>query len=142
VDSKQLAAIVRCDLILLVLRLDMTSLRNTRRIMDHLAYLNVNKDRVQIVVNRYHQPKQLSWRKAEQSLETKILHYIPNDTARINAADNSGVPVVLHYPRTRISQSIVGLAARLPHLVNPHLSNGKVKKSVPSTARVNSAFSF
>ena len=97
-------------MILLVLRLDYTSLRNMRRTMDNLVELGIGLEKVQVVVNGCRQAGQLRVKQAEEALGMKFFHHIPNDPARANRAINKGIPVVLHNRSARISRSIRDLA--------------------------------
>ncbi len=110
-DARQVEALWQSDVVLLVLRLDYTSIRNTRRAIDNLVELGIGHDRVRLVANSYRQRKQLGVRQAEEALGMKIGHYVPHDPARINRAINKGVPVVLHCPGAKVSRSIADLGA-------------------------------
>ena len=110
-DAEQVETLWQSDVILLVLRLDYTSLRNARKVMDNLTKLGIGLERVQVVINGYGQPRQLELRQAEEALGVKLQHRIPNDPARINRAINKGIPVVLMKPSARVSKSIRNLAA-------------------------------
>lgn len=101
------------DLILLVLRLDFTCLRNTRAALDYLRDIGVSLDRVQIVVNRFGQPNEISAAAAEEGLGVKITHYIPDEPKTVNRANNNGVPVVLQSPSAKVSRRIAELAEHL-----------------------------
>jgi pilus assembly protein CpaE len=111
--SEQTQTLRQSDVILLVLRLDFTSLRNTQRTLDHLAQLQIHRDRVRIVVNRYGQPKELPTSKAEEVLKMKIAHYVPDDPKTINRANNNGVPAILDAPTAKVSKSILQLAVSI-----------------------------
>jgi pilus assembly protein CpaE len=97
------------DMILLVVRLDFTVLRNARRIMEHFDRLNVSRERVRVVANRYGQSKEVPYRKAEEGLGVKIYHYVPDDPKTVNRANNCGVPVVLESPYAKVSRSLTKL---------------------------------
>ncbi|HBI46204.1 MAG TPA: hypothetical protein DDY78_25625 [Planctomycetales bacterium] len=112
--EEQLQALRQADIVLLVLRLDFTSLRGARRTLEHLERMGIGRDRVRLVVNRHGQPKEVPASKAEEALGVKIFHYVPDDPATINRANNNGVPAVLEYPSTRVSKSL----AKLAHGVN------------------------
>ena len=45
-----------------------------------------------------------------EALGEKLLYFIPEDPKTFNAANNTGIPVVLKYPKTKVSQSIAELA--------------------------------
>jgi pilus assembly protein CpaE len=100
----------QADVILLVIRLDFSALRNTRRILDHLEHLGVDKDRVRLVVNRYGRPKEVPAAKAEEALGIKIFHYVPDDPRAVNRANNNGTPFVLEVPSAKVSRSVTRLA--------------------------------
>jgi pilus assembly protein CpaE len=119
-SAAQVAAIRQADLILVVLRLDFASLRNARRTLEYLEKLNIGRDRIQVVVNRYGQPKEVPYAKAEEALGLKISHYIPDDPKTVNRANNDGVPLVIESPSTKVSRSLMKLAASV---------NGKHAKS-------------
>ena len=110
-DDEQVEALWQSDVILMVLRLDYTSVRNTRRALDNLVELGIGLDHVRLVANGYRQRRQLRVRQAEQALDMKIMHYIPHDPARVNRALNKGVPVTLQWPSAKVSRSIVELGA-------------------------------
>ncbi len=112
--GEQVQALGQADIVLVVFRLDFTSLRNTRRALDYLAQLGVRTDRVRVVVNRYGQPKEVPAAKAEEALGAKIFHYVPDDPKTINRANNNGVPAVLEYPSASVSKSV----AKLAHSIN------------------------
>ena len=117
--AEQVEALWQADAVLLVLRLDYTSVRNTRRVMDHMAALGLPLDRVELVVNHYGQRKQLHYRQAEEALGKRLAHYIPFDPARVNKAINKGIPVALYYPSATISRRIAALAASVNGLHYP-----------------------
>ena len=93
------------------MRLDYTSIRNTRRAMQNCAEMGLGVERVRLVVNGYGQRRQLTAGQVEDALGMKILHYIPNDPASVNQAINKGVPVVLHRPSAKVSKEILRVAA-------------------------------
>lgn len=108
--EEQIQALQMADVILLVLRLDFTSLRNAQRALEALEDLGQPREKIRLVVNRYGQSMELPAKSAEQALKLKIAHYVPDDPKTINRANNSGVPAVLDNPRAKVSRSIYDLA--------------------------------
>jgi pilus assembly protein CpaE len=108
--EEQVVVLRQADLVLLVFRLDFTSLRSTRRILDYLQQAGVAEERVRLVINRFGQAKELPLSEAEDALGRKIPYIIPDDPKTINAANNAGVPAVLRTPSAKVSQSIVQMA--------------------------------
>ncbi len=103
-------ALFQSDIILLVLRLDFTSLRQTGRILQHLDRLGISRDSVQLVANRCYQRRELPAAELEKALGMKIGHFIPDDSSSMNLASNKGIPIVLESPRSKPSRCLVKLA--------------------------------
>jgi pilus assembly protein CpaE len=108
--EEQLQVLRQTDVLLLVFRLDFTSLKNANRFMDHLDGLGIPVDRVRLVVNRFGQPREVPLAKAEEALKSKIYHVIPDEPKAVNQATNHGVPVVLEAPSAKVSKSLAKLA--------------------------------
>ncbi len=127
--EEQVMALRQADTVLLVARLDYTSLRSARRILDHLGQMNIPRERVRVVVNRHGQAKELPRQEVEESLRIKLTHFIPEDPGPVNGANNTGVPVVLKAPSSKAARSILRLGKSLlaanpsaPKLVSPSKS--------------------
>jgi pilus assembly protein CpaE len=108
--EEQIVALRQADSILLVTRLDFTSLRSCRRILEHLQELDVPPANVRVIVNRHGQPNELPVDEAEDALGQKLTQFIPEDAKTVNGANNIGIPVVSHAPKTRVAQAMVGVA--------------------------------
>jgi pilus assembly protein CpaE len=121
--AQQVEALWQSDVIVVVVRLDYTSIRNARRTLQNFADMGLGVDRVRLVANSFGQRRQLSAGQAEEALGTKILHYIPSDPATVHQAINKGVPVALYRPSAKISRKIHELAVS----VNGRASHAKPK---------------
>jgi pilus assembly protein CpaE len=108
--DEQVQVLRQADQILIVIRLDFTSLRNARRTLDYIDQAGIPRNRVAVVVNRYGQPKEIPIGKAEEALGCKVLHCIPDDPKTINRANNNGIPAVLESPSAKVSKSVTRLA--------------------------------
>ena len=111
--EEQWVAIRQADEILVAFRLDFSSLRNTRRALEHLEEEGIDRAKIRLVVNRYGQPQEVPASKAEEALGRKIGHYIPEDPKAVNRANNHGVPVVVEAPSAKVSRALTRLAAEL-----------------------------
>ncbi len=111
--ESQVETLWQADVIMLVLRLDYTSIRNCRKMMERLNEMGLGLERVQLVANRYGESKQLSLAEAQAALGQKIAHCVPDAPARINGAVNSGTPVVLQRSWARVSRSLGNLAYKV-----------------------------
>ncbi|MDB5350318.1 MAG: CobQ/CobB/MinD/ParA nucleotide binding domain protein [Planctomycetota bacterium] len=108
--EEQLLVLRQADVVLLVFRLDFTSLRNVRRTLEHLETLGVPREKVRLVVNRHGQYQEVPRAKAEEALGMKIGHFVPEDAKTVNRANNQGVPVVLASPSAKVSRALAQLA--------------------------------
>ncbi|MBN9121138.1 MAG: hypothetical protein J0I06_18635 [Planctomycetes bacterium] len=111
--EEQAEALRVADAVLLVIRLDYTSLRNARRALEHLDAVGVGRDRLRLVGNRHGQPHGLPPAYAEEGLGLKLFHLIPDDPGAMNAATNVGEPVVVGLPKAPAARGLRQLAAAL-----------------------------
>src|SRR5207237_10501921 len=93
-----------------VTRLEFTSLRSCRRILEYFQDLELPTGKVRLVVSRFGQPSELPVDDAEEALGQKLTHFIPEDAKTVNGANNIGIPVVTHAPNTRVAQAMIGVA--------------------------------
>lgn len=106
-------AATQADEVWLVLRLDFTSLRNARRLLDHFKEGGLDADKVRVVVNRYRQPSEIPLPDAEAALGMKISRFVIDDAKTVNRANNNGSPVVIEAPSAKVSVQMADLAAKL-----------------------------
>jgi pilus assembly protein CpaE len=106
-------ALALTDTVLLIVRLDVPSLRLSRKYVRRLADQGVGADKLRIVANRYGQSKQIGWRQAEEALGLPLLEGIPDDPATLNLAVNHGAPLVQTARRAGITRKFEKLAGML-----------------------------
>jgi pilus assembly protein CpaE len=99
--------------IVVVIRLDVPSLRLTKIFLSRLEALGVSEDTISLVANRYGQRRQLPWKKAEEALGLPVKTWIPDDPATINLGLNHGTPLVQTARRARITRRFDQLAKSL-----------------------------
>ena len=96
--------------ILVVCRLDFTSLRNTRRILDHFTSLDIQRNRVKVVVNQHGRHGELEVDEAEDALNAKIVSFIPHHPKAVHGANNAGLPLAVSDPNAKVVKCIMELA--------------------------------
>jgi pilus assembly protein CpaE len=121
------------DVILLVSQLELTSLRNTVRILLTLGADPVLADKLKVVLNRVGSDADIGLKKAEDTIGKPIFWQVPNDARSMIESRNAGVPLVQHAPRSKIQQSIAGLAQALC---------GKAEAPPPPSSKRSRFFSF
>ena len=92
-QSSDFVAFEMSDVILVVVQLDLTCLRNTARLIGLFQQFDGLADRVKLVVNRAgSNDTEISLKKAEETLKMPISWQIPNATKIFQAARIKGVP--------------------------------------------------
>jgi pilus assembly protein CpaE len=93
-QSSDFAAMEIADVILVVVQLDLTCLRNTARLLGLFQQFDGLVDRVKLVVNRAGSTDaEISQAKAEETLKMPISWQIPNATKLFQAARIKGAPI-------------------------------------------------
>lgn len=108
--DEQVAALQLATSILIVARPDFTSLRNARRIVEHLTAIDVAPTIARVVVNRDGQEGELTRIEAEDALGGKYQWTVPDDPAHFNASNNTGMPLVVKYPKSTAAAAILAIA--------------------------------
>jgi pilus assembly protein CpaE len=111
-----LMALRMADTILLVAQLELSSLRNVVRLIHALGGEENLADKVRVVINRLGADtveEGISLKKAEEVIGKPIFWQVPNDPKAVIGARVSGHPLVKHAPKSRVQQSIAGLAQAL-----------------------------
>src|SRR4029077_12093962 len=88
-------AVCIADTIFLVANPDVASIRNTHRVVDRIAQLGADKDRVRILLNRMSEHHQIAPKQIETALGHPIYMAFPSDYTAVSTALNSGVPLTL-----------------------------------------------
>lgn len=112
-QERQAQVLVQSDLILLIIRLDFTSLRRVRRVLDYTEELKIDPARIRLMVNRYRRTSEMSLADVKKSLGIDLLGAVPDDTGRVGHANNLGIPVVLQKPRAPVSRALSNIAVSL-----------------------------
>lgn len=100
------------DVILLVTQMEISSLRNTVRILMALGTEDGLAEKVQVVVNRAGSETgegSISAKKAEETIGRPIFWQVPNDSKTVLESRMSGSPLIKSAPRSRVQQSFQGL---------------------------------
>ena len=98
------------DLILLVLTLEITSIKNIRLFLEVVHQLGYPADRVRLVLNRADSALGIRVADVETSLGRKVDHSVVSDGRSVVYALNRGVPFVQSNRDAQVSQDILALA--------------------------------
>jgi pilus assembly protein CpaE len=102
------------DEILLVSLLNLSSLANTSKVFKSLSSaLDISRDRVRIIINRYLKDSDLSLHDAEKWFGKEIFWTVPNDYKTTITAINNGRPLIDIASKAAVTKSIKDLAENI-----------------------------
>ncbi len=117
------------DVILMVIQLDLTCLRNTARLLHLFHQFEGLSDKVRLVVNRTgSNDTEISAKKAEETLKMPIEWSIPNVSKVFRTARAKGVTIDEVAPGSRPHQAFLSIAKSLRP--NDAVVEGKPKKGI------------
>jgi len=112
-DDRAVEVLDMSDGILMVTCQDIPTNRNVSRYIDMFQRLEFNRDKVHLIINRYHKKSRLSVEDIEKALGLEVFWSIPNDFAPMSLGIDSGNPAVLEVPKSKVAQSFRDLAEAL-----------------------------
>jgi len=112
-SATDVTALRMADVIVMVAQLELSSLRNVVRMMLTLGNDPELAPKVQVVLNRVGMESDITVKKAEEIIGKPIFWQVPNDAKSMCESRNGGIPLVQHAPRSKLYQSIAGLAQSL-----------------------------
>jgi pilus assembly protein CpaE len=110
-DGITLAALDQADDIMLVLPLDIPSIRNAQRTLAIFDRLGYPRNKVRVIVNRWSKQVELELQQVERFLGERVEGLIPSDYRAAVNSINLGQPLVKADPNCGISTEIRRIAA-------------------------------
>ncbi len=134
------AALEMANEIVMVVQLDLPSLRNLVRLLSSFEEIAEIREKVRIIVNRAGlESGQISLKKARETIGRDIFAQIPNDYRTMVEVRNNGVPLIQHAPQAPITSAMVQLAERLS---GQHIETGTPAQETKQVAASSSWLSF
>ena len=112
-DIKTLTCLDIADYILLVLMVNLPSIRNCQKCLSLFKRLEYDEDKIKMVVNRYIEDEEISINDVEEALSHDIYWKIPNNYFLVMSSINKGIPVSELEPNTEISRNFIRLAEKI-----------------------------
>ncbi len=112
-DSITLAALDQADDIVLVLTLDIPSIRSAQRALEIFDRLGYPRKKVRIVVNRWSKQIDLDLQQVERFLKEKVTGFVTSDYQTAVTSINLGQPLVQSEPTSKIAIEIKRIVALL-----------------------------
>lgn len=112
-DAKNIAALTESDLIFLVTIANLPALRNAQRCLELFERLGFDKNKTQILLNRYMENDEISIEDIESVMGRKVYWKIPNNYFTMMSSINKGIPVSDINPDSNVAKSYRDLALHL-----------------------------
>jgi pilus assembly protein CpaE len=113
-QSSDFVAFELADIIVIVIQLDLTCLRNTARLLQLFHQFEGFTEKVRLVANRMgSHESEISLKKAEETLRMSVSWQVPNAAKVLHAARAKGVPIDAVAPGSRVHQAILEVAKGL-----------------------------
>jgi pilus assembly protein CpaE len=108
-----LAILDTADIVMTVLSLEITSIKNMRLFLEVAEQLGYERDKVRLVLNRADSTLGIRIADVENSIGRKVDHTIVSDGRSVVYALNRGVPFVVSNRDAQVSQDVIRLAGEL-----------------------------
>jgi pilus assembly protein CpaE len=110
-DAITLAALDQADDIVLVLTLDIPSIRSAQRALEIFDRLGYPRKKVSIIVNRWSKQIDLDLQQVERFLKEKVTGFVTSDYQTAVTSINLGQPLVQSEPSSKIAVEIKRITA-------------------------------
>jgi pilus assembly protein CpaE len=104
-DEPVLSILERSDDVLLVVDMDLPSVKNAKLALDTLKLIKFPFEKIKLILNRVNSKARLDIGELERSLELDVQAAISSDKL-VPRAVNEGDPVVSLYPRSRVAKDL------------------------------------
>lgn len=111
-QDKSLSIIEKADHVLLVTNLEMTTLKNTKLMLETFDILGL-RHKVQVVINRSTMESVIEATDVPEILGEENPLFIPNDFGIASQSLNIGVPFVINQGKTEIAKAVYKMAEQL-----------------------------
>ncbi len=128
-NDTTLAVLDAADIILTVLSLEITSIKNIRLFLEVADQLGYEKDKLKLVLNRADSTLGIRVADVEHSIGRKVDHTIVSDGRSVVYALNRGVPFVVSNREAQVSQDISRLAAAVASPLESRAAVGDDRKA-------------
>jgi pilus assembly protein CpaE len=109
-DELILSLIEKSDHVLMLVDMDLPSVKNAKLALETLRLLKFSTAKVQLVMNRSNSKAKLDTKEIEGALKMEIAASVPSD-ASVAASVNEGRPVVETEPKSKVSKGFESVAS-------------------------------
>jgi pilus assembly protein CpaE len=140
-NEPTLAVLDEADLILTLLTLEITSVKNMRLFLEVCEQLGYGPEKIRLVLNRADSTLGIRVADVEHSIGRKVDHTIVSDGRSVVYALNRGVPFFLSNREAQVSQDIQRLAAAVTG-PPPTTAAARPEKAAKVAAKNKSLFAW
>ncbi len=116
IDETTLTALEMSDLILLIISLDLPTIKNVKKGLDILRSLQL-LPRTRLILNRSSGVAGIEPRDVERVLDMRIRAEVPSDGKLVVSSLNQGIPFIKMNPRASISKSMVNILQLIENIL-------------------------
>ncbi len=113
IDDFNLQLFDEADVIFVVMTADLSCLKNVRLVLETMASLGYEQDKVQLVLNRSNAYTGINVANAEEALQRKVDYQVINEYRGAISALNSGAPFMFSRPDSPLSKSVTAFAQEI-----------------------------
>ena len=110
ISDRTTTAIEMSDMVLLAFFMSLPSIKNMQRHLKYFERINLGRDRVKLIANRYFKKSDITIQDTEKALNYPIFWTLPNDYDTAMTCLNKGVPINEGAPRSQLNISMKDLA--------------------------------
>jgi len=110
ISERTTTAIEMSDMVLLAFFMSLPSIKNMQRHLRYFDRINLGRDRVKLIANRYLKKSDITIQDTEKALNYPIFFTLPNDYDTTMTCLNKGVPINEGAPRSQLNISMKDLA--------------------------------
>jgi pilus assembly protein CpaE len=128
-DEPVLSILERSDIVLLVVDMDLPSVKNAKLALDTLRLIKFPFEKMNLILNRVNSKARLDIDELERSLGLEVQAAVSSDKL-VPRAVNEGEPVVSLYPRSRVARDLRSVArlAMDEDPIEPEVAEGEQTK--------------
>jgi pilus assembly protein CpaE len=115
-SENTIAALDLADDLILLVTLDIPSIRSAKRALDIFRRLGYERDRIKVVLNRFTKSPEFEPKQIEKVLEHKIDALLSNDYKAAISSINMGEPLVQSKTQSKLQNEFITLASKLANV--------------------------
>jgi pilus assembly protein CpaE len=135
-DELNLAVFDAADLLLLLVTMDMTAIKDARQFLEVTELLGYPEERLRLVLNRSNTYSGIPASEIGESLRRPLWARIPDEPGPVLRSVNEGVPIVSTSSDSKVAEELNRMAREILVYVNPEATSAAVDPRAPRAGLV------